>query len=194
MCYTTISLAFPQLFFSFLLLILMNWSSSYLIASQKPQLVSIAPVFNQTLTLPTPNDSAGLLYGWKQSSSKCLPYKLEWSVGSHLSHVGFTWSTHFILSSGSLEKPYKCSRSLQVEVQPVEVQPIELSSCLDNRKTTHSSITLHMLYYANALSTCVAVPPPMYVTRKAPPMQEAFKNMLLKQLISHGKKVLEGNF
>ena len=137
--------------------------------------VSIAPFFNDTLTLPTLKDPASLLYGWKQSSAKCLLYKLEWSstVASHLSHVAFSWSAHLFLSRGSLEKPYRCSPSLQVELQP-----IELSYSLDNSKTTHSSITLHHALprrCAKYTSSCS----PVYVTHKAPPAQKSLKNMLL---------------
>ena len=36
--------------------------------------VSIAPVINNTLALSTPKDSSSLLYGRKQSYSKCLLY------------------------------------------------------------------------------------------------------------------------
>ena len=127
----------------------------FLLFDSLSKTVSIAPFFDNTLTLLTPNtpkDSASLLSGWKQLSSKCLLYKLKWSssVGSYLSPVGFTWSAHFLLSRGFLEKPY--SPSLQVELQP-----IDLPYCLGNSKTTHSSITLHMLYHTHTLSTWVAV-------------------------------------
>ena len=140
--YTLISRPFPQLLFSLLLLFVMNRSSSCLMVSQKQLPSSIAPFFNKTFfsltKLPTSMDSSSLLYGWKQSTSKCLlyMYKLEWSVGFHLSHVGFTRSTHFVLSSRCLKKWYGCSPS-----QQVELQPFYISYCLDNTKTTHSSIT-----------------------------------------------------
>ena len=149
---------------------------------------SISSVFNSTLTPPTPKDSASLLYGWKQSSSKCLLYKLEWFVASHLSNVGFTWSAHFFLSSGSLEKPYRCS-----PCQQVELQPIELSYHLDNSKTTHSSITLHMLYYTNALSTQVAVPLCMSLV-KPRPRRKHFKICFLNSSYLLEKRFWNVNF
>ena len=122
---------------SFLLLILMRWSSFCMMISQK---ISNSPVFNNAVTLFSPKDSAKLLHGWKQRLSKCLLYRKEWSVGFRLSCVSFNWSSNFFLTSGRLGKAM-------------------LSYCLDNSETTNSSITLHMLYHIYAPSTqvCVAV-------------------------------------
>ena len=64
----------------------------------------------------------------------------------HLSSVGFTLSSHFLLSPRSLRKLYKCS-------------PFCASSTTANSKTMHSIFSLHMLHHADALSTPVAIPP-----------------------------------
>ena len=73
------------------------------------------------------------------------------------------------LLQGFLEKPYRCSPSLQIGLQPIEP-----SCSLDNSKTMHSIITLHMLYHENALSTRVVVPPCTSLVKPCP-HRESFK-------------------
>ena len=58
-----ISRAFPLLFFSFLLLVLMMNLIVLLFADSLSKTVGIIPVFNNTLTFPTPKDPASSLYG-----------------------------------------------------------------------------------------------------------------------------------
>ena len=74
--WTLISPAFPLLFFSFLLLVLMNNEWLFLlVADSLSKSVGIAPVFKNTLTFPTTdrNEQSPLPHKLKDKAKELLP-------------------------------------------------------------------------------------------------------------------------